>query len=276
MEISLGKFNFKVDAGKHPIYWEHINSGDWEKSTFKAIDAFIETDDTAMDIGAWAGPISFYLAHKCQNVYAIEPDPAIFPDLEKNIQLNPKLKIKAFPFAIADQSTTLNLHARKAYGQSSSSLLSRSKDSLSSSRIESKSLIDFLDQNNIQKVDFIKIDTEGGEFIFLKQWNQALQKLNHPTLLISFHLNHLKESVFLKHLKNKYLSRLILKLCELFSISLFHSDLKKELETIKNSLKSYAYTYDLDGNQVDFSQLAKSPKSIGNNSFVFSNKRWND
>lgn len=275
MNICINGKTFDVAPNQHRRYWEFINSGEWEASTFNAIDRFLDERDVALDIGAWAGPISFYMANSCKEVHAIEPDPSIYPDLESNCKLNPKLMVKPYQLAIADQSMTKTLFARTHYGQSSSSLLERYNDRLSSIKIETKVINDFIKDENLKQIDFIKIDTEGGEFIFLKNWASTLEELNYPTLLISFHLNQLKENVYLKKLKIKWLSKILLKMAKQWSLPFFHKAISNEIIAALNTLKGYSYIYDLSGKPIKYSSLIKQAEAIGNHSYIFSNRKWN-
>lgn len=275
MKIEIRGHSYIVNPNKNQMYWDYINSGTWEKETFDAIDSFIEKDDTAIDIGAWAGPISLYLAKNCKNVFSIEPDPFIFPDLAKNCDLNPTLSIRPLNKAISDKTERTNLNARKNYGESSSSLLSRTYDELNSEIISTTTLEDFIRENEINDIKFIKIDTEGSEFIFLKTWSKILNDIKYPTLLISFHINQLEESILLKKYKFKLLAKLLLKISRKFSFLIPKKEIIKELRVIDSVLSKYKNCYCLSGQRVNFSDLSNNPKSIKNNSFIFSNKAWN-
>lgn len=274
MKIKINQASFTIDTIEHQEYWKYINSGAWEPETFKTIDLFLNKGDVAIDIGAWAGPVSLYLAQKAKTVYAIEPDPFIYADLAKNCDLNSTLNVHPFQLAISNKSEKLKLFARKKYGQSSSSLLHRSYDQLSSEHIQAISLSDFILQQKIKKIDFIKIDTEGGEFIFLKEWKSILDKLNRPTLLISFHIKQLEENLLYKYVQSKLFAKILLKISRAFSFSIPKKHIQKELQEINSALNEYPFVYSLDGKEVSFKDLVKNTNQIGNNSFIFSKNAW--
>lgn len=276
MKIKIGQNSFEVNPKEHQEFWEHINSGAWEPETFKAIEQFLMPNDMALDIGAWAGPISFYMAHKAKEVHAIEPDPVIFDYLVANCSLNPTLSVKPHAIAISKETEKLKLFARKKYGQSSSSLLNRSYDKLSSELIQAMSLSDFITKQNINRINFIKIDTEGGEFLFLKKWKPILEELDCPTLLISFHVKQLEESLLYKKLNSKLLAKILLKFSRRFSFFIPKKGIQEELQQIGSALAQYKYVYTLSGQEVSFNNVIKSPKNIGNNSFIFSNRAWSE
>lgn len=276
MNIKIRDISYAVDGGKHSIYWDLINSDQWENETFDVIDHYLKPGSVALDIGAWAGPISFYMANKCEKVYALEPDPAIYKALKTNCKLNPQLGVRPIQIAISDKSSTETLHARKAYGNSSSSLLYRSNDNLNSKTVKTLKIQDFVESIDLTTIDFIKIDTEGGEFIFLKHWHEFLRNFNYPTLLISFHLGQLKENIFLQRFQNKIIARAVFKLCKKLNINLFNSTINQEVSELLNALSNYKYAYKSNGQSVNFNGSNEQVKLIGNNSFVFSNRIWNE
>ena len=185
MDIKLRKTEFKISVGENIDAWNYINSGLWEPHSFNIFDAFINTNDTILDIGSWSGVLSLYAANKVKKVYAIDPDPVCFKELEVNIKLNSNLvdKISAHNVAISDKKETLHLYAREAYGKSSSSILSRKRDNLKSLQIETVTLLNFLKQEKIEHVHFIKMDVEGAEFKILPNIKKALEEMSYPTSL---------------------------------------------------------------------------------------------
>src|ERR1700733_3276510 len=94
MQIIFRNISYQVDPRPFEFEWSYINSAKWENETFNIFDHFISKDDTVIDIGAWAGALTLYMANLAKKVYAIEPDPAIFSSLENNVQLNPDISEK--------------------------------------------------------------------------------------------------------------------------------------------------------------------------------------
>ncbi len=131
---------------------EHINTGLWEPQTFDIIDFFLKKNGIELDLGSWSGVISLYMAHKAKIVYAIDPDTVCFEELQTNLQLNPELakKINTYQIAISSKKDTVHLSARKKYGQSSSTILARSRDCENSIKINTISLSDFINQESVK------------------------------------------------------------------------------------------------------------------------------
>jgi FkbM family methyltransferase len=153
-----------------------------------------------VDIGAWIGPVSLYVASKTTRCFSFEPDPVAFKELTNNINLNKDLsaKIEVFNKAVTPDGKKVTLFSRFDYGDSGSSLLKRVKSTNQFVEVESVVFENFLAEKNISKVDFIKMDIEGGEFFVLPQMLPFLRK-QKPSLLVSLHFSALCEYLELKY-----------------------------------------------------------------------------
>lgn len=267
-EITIGKYKFTIEEAEHQEFWNYISSGNWEKETFEVLNQFVSDDDVCLDIGAWAGPISLYLARIAKQVVAIEPDPQVYPQLELNIALNKEIQSKITPIqkAVFSKTGEMVLHARSKYGQSSSSLLHRSYDSVSTFTCQTTTLADL----NLSKVNFIKLDIEGGEFFVLPEIAETLFAFNYPTMLISFHLNHLLQAEYIKLFRNQLLSKIALKTGILFKKSNIESIILSALR----GLNEYEFIYTDSGDRIFIDQLLNAPLAVSNQTLLFTNQEW--
>lgn len=276
VKITIRETSFEVQAFEHLPFWQSIAKGEWEQDTFEVIDAFAKKHDIALDVGSWAGPITLYLASKVGRVHALEPDPAIYPQLEENVSLNPSLadKISTHSLALSSKSERVPLYARTEYGQSSSSLLNRAYDLKAEEHCDTVSLKDFVLREKIEKLDFIKMDIEGGEFIVLPTLEDVLKKLNYPSLLISFHYNHLRESILKEKIAFPLFSKLILKLDSWGLSTFFQKRTNQRIQESLSALSVYSYIYCSDGERKTLTELLRKPQQIKNRSFIFTNQQW--
>jgi FkbM family methyltransferase len=199
MERLVRKNNVAFTVSGSDDHWNSFENNTWESETFMILDKFLQTDDVMMDIGAWIGPISLYGAVKVKKCYSFEPDPVAYEKLQKNISLNPTLKhkIDVFNEAVTADGQKVRLFSRFNHGDSGSSLLKRTRSTNNYVEVRSTTLADFLKKTGLTKVDFIKMDIEGGEFFVLPQIAEYV-KMNRPTLMISFHYAALYEFLELK------------------------------------------------------------------------------
>lgn len=276
MQIQLKNYTFQIDPGQNKHYWSYINSIDWEPHTFAIFDQFIGENSVVLDIGSWSGVLTLYAAKTAKEVHALDPDPVCFSELNRNVELNPAVadKIKTYQTAISAQKETVRLSARETYGASSSSILERKRDAENSLELETISLGDFLEKENIQKVDFIKMDVEGAEFKILPTIGKAIEKVNYPTLYISFHYSFLNENLYHKNIPSVFLNKLLMRLENTFGFSLYKSKIRKEITNLYDALKAYTYIYKSDGTQISFEDLTKKPELIKETDLVFSTTEW--
>ncbi|MGH1385943.1 FkbM family methyltransferase [Kordia sp.] len=276
MQIQLKNQTFQVDPGQNKHYWSYINSIDWEPHTFAIFDHFVNKNSVVLDVGSWSGVLTLYAAKIAKEVHALDPDPVCFSELNKNVALNPAVadKIKTYKTAISDTKETVRLSARETYGASSSSILERKRDTENSLELKTISLADFLEQENIQQVDFVKMDVEGAEFRILPTIGKAVEKVNYPTLYISFHYSFLNENLYHKNIPSVFLNKLLIRLENTFGFSVFKKRIRKEIANLYQDLKAYTYIYKSDGTQITFDDLARKPELIKETDLVFTNTKW--
>lgn len=276
MKISIRNKHFIVNEGNQRQTFDYINSGNWEPYTFEIFDYFINEDNVVFDLGCWHGITSLYLAHLSKKTYAIDPDPICFEELLKNVDLNPTLgaKIPAHQIAISNKAEKMKLFARENYGASSSSILKRNRDEKKTVEVNCMSLQEFINKENIPKVDFLKIDIEGAEFLILPYIKAFLEQTNYPTLYISFHYHFLNENEYSKLIASKVITKTILKLESIFNFSFLKNKLKKRIHHLFDDLSKYQYIYTQNGDLILYNDLLKNPTLIKNNELIFTNKKW--
>jgi FkbM family methyltransferase len=124
-----------------------------------------ERDIVAFDCGANVGLFSVYLASICKDLYSFEPTPAHFAVFEKFVEVFDLKNVHPQQKAISTVTgeITFNIHPHNS--TMNSIIRERRTDNLSLQAITVPCVTfsDFMDQNNIDKVDFIKLDIEGFE-----------------------------------------------------------------------------------------------------------------
>lgn len=252
-KVNVRKTSFNVVSTNNANFWNCLSTANWENDTFDVIDHFVKENTSFVDLGAWIGPLSLYAAKKGAWVYAIDPDPVAYQALLKNVQLNPDIaqNIKTYNIAIANTDGERILHARDAYGRSSSSLLLRVRDGLSSTSTQTYTLNSFLKNNELELVDLLKIDIEGGEF---ELWDQlrALKKTKKiKTLLLSLHYDHLNEMIYQQKINKKLLSLVLMKLEKKTGYYFFKKELIMHLSGVVSLAEAFKYLYTSEGKRLN-------------------------
>jgi FkbM family methyltransferase len=184
-----GKFKVKINQSKsfmlnhfglqceNEIFWMGWKHN-WEKESIKVWGKLCKDSQIILDIGANTGIYSLVAKTINPNskVYAFEPELFFYDMLQKNNSLN-NFDIQSYPKAISNYDGDIIIEAFS--GQSKSFT------------VDSITLDTFIKQNEIKKIDLIKIDVETHEPKVLEGF------LNHlSTLLIEILNNDIAEIVY--------------------------------------------------------------------------------
>ena len=167
-------------------FWQFLQAGRWEESTFIVFDEFLDHRHSFIDMGAWIGPTVLYGVHLAKHCYAIEPDPPAFHNLEHNLSLNPDLakKVTLFNGCVSDRCGDIPFGSRTRLGDSGSSMLFG--DGPGAIIVPALTPAGFCERFDVRDVNFIKIDIEGAERLVLPLLSEMFAP-GKPTLHISLH-----------------------------------------------------------------------------------------
>lgn len=105
----------------------------------------IGDDDIVVDIGANVGVFTLYAAHRTSGeIFSVEPVPQLVTGLERNLQLNGLRNVHVHCCALGGSDGILDLGS---WGGTAPII----------------SLQRFMDENHLEKIDFLKMDCEGAE-----------------------------------------------------------------------------------------------------------------
>lgn len=181
---------------KQPLNWGNSEPG-WITSVGKEIFNDnnyekiypVQPGDVVVDLGASIGPFTWKVMDRASKVYAFEPMPEAIEVLKTNIEgwpveivdkaLNHITGTCRFPFW--DMSTGGPCEA----GISTDRMNEIKEEGTT---IECTTFMDFVKEYNIDKIDFIKTDCEGGEYKLFKDENIEFLLNNVRNICGEFHL----------------------------------------------------------------------------------------
>lgn len=162
MDLVINGHPLTVAAGDYDWFWERVASGAWEPETFRVYDRYVDARTTVLDVGAWIGPTALYAAHLARKVYAFEPDPRAFAELQANAACNPALAVEPVNAAVGLAEGTARLKVRGAPGDSMSSLIyARAGEGYD---VRALRLDAFVEARGVEGPLFVKVDVEGFEY----------------------------------------------------------------------------------------------------------------
>lgn len=146
-----------------------IRDGAYEKKTVDLAMNLMKHGGIFIDIGANWGLFTIVISSlqkvKC---IAIEASPFIFNMLYSNC-INNKLKVELAHVALSDGNSIARFHCPKINNIGTSRIL-RSTDGFEYYDIVTCTLLDIIKHKKIDKIDLIKIDIEGHEYVVLSRF----------------------------------------------------------------------------------------------------------
>ncbi len=146
---------------------------------------------TIVDIGAHKGYFSLFASmYTGENakIYSIEPEPSNYSAVCENVKHNKLTKISTFQCAIAGKTGKQQLYLSDTVNHSLVKVNSYHPYVKQSESIEvdTYSLKDFMNQNSISEIEFMKMDCEGGEYdILFNTDNETFCRIK--TIALEFH-----------------------------------------------------------------------------------------
>ena len=183
-----------------------------QKKVLKKINELLGKNfSTLLDVGSHHGEyiLGIKKNFNVKNIYGFEPNPVSFKMLKKNLIKFNEIKISNFGIGDLNESKILNQNIES----SSSSINSLNQNSkyykkkyfifnflklkkvTNPINIKTIRLENFLKEQNINKIDLLKIDTEGYELKVIKGLGDSILKIN------IIHLEHHFDDMILKNYK---------------------------------------------------------------------------
>jgi FkbM family methyltransferase len=167
-----------------------LESGEWEPGSWKLMAEHLAPGGTFVDVGAQigyyslkAGPVVGASGH----VIAVEPNPETISKLRGNIAASGASMIAVAPVACSDSEAMLDLFAAPEANTGETSLskanASQTGAVAQAYRVRARPLDDIVREAGLSRVDVIKIDVEGAEYLVLKGGQQTLDRF-HPMVLV--------------------------------------------------------------------------------------------
>ncbi len=156
----------------------HKNRPNFDKIVYLSL---VKRGDTVFDVGANIGYYTWHFAHLVGDqgkVYAFEPVPETFAKISRTITDDFHLKnVQLIEKAVGEQSAVAEMHVPGNCQQASLGWLTAGSwvDSpVTSRQVSVISLDEYIEENRIAKLDFMKLDTEGYELMSMKGARRTL------------------------------------------------------------------------------------------------------
>ena len=186
--------------------WGKAAENEWfkgivEKEVFeqKVYEKFfsVEDGDIVFDVGASVGPFSYTLEEKNpEKIYCFEPHKDLFQTLTKNVRSeNARFINKAIGSVDGKQKLT---------GLFNEQFIETCEDE-NVQEVETITFKSFIEQNKIERIDFLKTDCEGGEYDIFNDENLPWIKKNVKKIVGEWHLSTPELQDKFRHFRDTYL-----------------------------------------------------------------------
>lgn len=172
----LGSLRVRVNARN--VIERLMLTGDYEPGVAAVVRRRVRSGDTCVDVGANVGPVALLLCQRAApsgRVFCFEPGHAYAERLRANLALNPELAgvAEVLELGISDQKG--ELHWKEDAEHPGNAWL-LSPDGVP---VPVTTLDDFVAERGVDRLDFLKIDTEGMELEVLTGARRCLARF-HP------------------------------------------------------------------------------------------------
>jgi len=159
----------------------------------------VQKGDVVLDLGASIGPFTWSVMDKVSKVIAVEPSMELVPLIEQNTAGYP---VTIIPKGLTKYET-LTLDSKAVY-------LNIDKDIWGGNEKSKHNTITFhqiIEENNLDRIDFIKTDCEGGEYALFTEQNMPYLLNNVRNIVGEFHLSNSELKVEFRYFRDKYLKQ---------------------------------------------------------------------
>lgn len=193
------KYNQHIMLYKHDrISRSIINSGIYDAVGIYFIEKILSLmhEPIALDIGANVGNHALVMTRYCKELHLFEPQQDIVQLLEQTKSANQISNWHIHPFGLADVETTLPLYKHLQQNNGASTFTTDEKSyQYCLETCEVKKGDNWIKQQALAKLDFIKIDVEGYEAKVINGLRKTIQQFR-PIIMLEWNNNNTKQEFF--------------------------------------------------------------------------------
>ena len=152
---------------------------------YERVSVPLEDGWAIVDVGAALGDFAVSVGARfpSSTVCAYEPFPESHALLLENIALNGTRNVRAYPFAVSSSAGSLSLKLVSGEAVQHSTATAAGTEAVT---VRSTTLEQILAENDLARIDYLKMDCEGGEYdILLNAAPRTLQRIHH--LCLEYH-----------------------------------------------------------------------------------------
>lgn len=170
--------------------------GEYEKALTEIVKSLLREGDTCLDVGANFGWYSTLFHKYCGasgQVHAFEPTPPTFAELEQNYELMGRpANVFINNLALGEKPDELTIKLFEGLPTGHASFSAQGRTDAVSYKCKIVTLDSYLEENRVGDVNFVKVDIEGSELMFLKGATKLFEQKIPPVWLMEMALQQTK------------------------------------------------------------------------------------
>jgi FkbM family methyltransferase len=191
--VSTPHGRFWIDPLSH-LGFELSERGHYEDAMRRTLEKYLRPGSTFVDVGANEGYFTVIAARRCGiggRVVAIEPQERLLPVITQNLRLNGFEWATIANVAVSDSPGVVELHLAPNINTGGSGLHRQYRYRVPTQQTAAQTLAQILDEQNLERVDLMKMDIEGFEYeallgspsVFAQHRVRTLALELHPRIL---------------------------------------------------------------------------------------------
>jgi FkbM family methyltransferase len=162
--------------------------GEYERGISQIVKGMVRSGDICFDLGANLGWYTTLMSRLCGpngQVHAFEPVPFIFEQLQKNVALSKCLSnCRLNNIAVSNSEGKASMHVFAGLPNGHSSLSAMNRADFSEFECRMSTLNQYIAEQSIKEVDFVKCDIEGAELLALQGATRLFRQKVPPVWII--------------------------------------------------------------------------------------------
>lgn len=184
------------------------SSGVWEPHVTALLPSLLSPGDVSVDVGAHIGYhalIASRLVGPTGVVYAIEPSPSAFGELEENLALNTSSNVRAVRVAAGSSNARAHLVEAPAGNTGEVAIRIVEQEAASDGEVDVMPVTSIVEEQDVSRLRLVKIDVEGFEPEVLAGVRPLLERGCSFALIVEVHPHRIAATLeALEHLRTTF------------------------------------------------------------------------
>ena len=176
---------FRIFGRRGDPYFDSINLEDGKHDFLMWALSRLSKDALIFDIGANVGLTAAMCSTAAKLVYAFEPSPSVHGFLKQTVKMNKLRNVRSVQMAVGSEAGELKFLDDPTSASASHLITDATMGRVSDISVPVTTIDNFVRENDIERLEFMKIDIEGFEIDALQGGTDVIRRFK-PSVLVEF------------------------------------------------------------------------------------------